>query len=135
MVSLGGKALLINVWATWCGPCVAEHPEFQKLYEKLKNRKDFAVLSFNMDEDIGKVAPYIAKHHYTFPVIPARDLVNSIKPSIILPQNWLVNPKGKLEWEQIGYSREETDWQDKVIAKMEVAIITSEFQNQARLFA
>ena len=35
---LGGKALLINVWATWCGPCQAELPHLEKFYEKMKDR-------------------------------------------------------------------------------------------------
>jgi thiol-disulfide isomerase/thioredoxin len=67
LAKLGGKAVLINIWATWCGPCVAEHPEFQKVYDRLKNRSDIAVLSFNVDEDIGKVVPYMTKNRYTFP--------------------------------------------------------------------
>jgi thiol-disulfide isomerase/thioredoxin len=117
--NLEGKALLINVWATWCGPCVAEHPEFQKLYDGLRTRSDIAVLSFNVDDDIGKVAPYIAKHHYTFPVISAADLVNSVMASLAIPQNWLVSPEGKLEWEQIGYSTDDKEWQATILAKIE----------------
>lgn len=116
---LGGKALLINIWATWCGPCIAEHPEFQKIYGQVKNRSDIAVLSFNVDEDLGKVAPYMRKKRYSFPVIPAAELVESVKPNLTLPQNWLVSPAGKLEWEQSGYSVNETKWRDGIIAKVE----------------
>jgi thiol-disulfide isomerase/thioredoxin len=119
LAKLGGKALLINVWATWCGPCVAEHREFQKVYDKLKDRGDIAVLSFNVDEDIGIVVPYMTQHRYTFPVLPAADMVNSVKPSLTIPQNWLVSPDGKLEWEQTGYSVDDSKWQDGIIAKME----------------
>jgi thiol-disulfide isomerase/thioredoxin len=119
LAKLGGKALLINVWATWCGPCVAEHQEFQKVYDKLNNRGDIAILSFNVDEDMGKVIPYMTKHRYTFPVLPAADLVNSVKPNLAIPQNWLVSPEGKLEWEQTGYSVDDTKWKDGIAAKIE----------------
>lgn len=119
LAKLGGKALLINIWATWCGPCVAEHPEFQKIYDQLKDRNDIAVLSFNVDEDLGKVAPYMAKKRYTFPVLPAADLVKSVKQELTIPQNWLVNPAGKIEWEQSGYSVQEEKWRDGILAKIE----------------
>jgi thiol-disulfide isomerase/thioredoxin len=46
-----GRSLLINLWATWCGPCRAELPLLQKLYEATKQRSDVQVLSFNVDED------------------------------------------------------------------------------------
>jgi thiol-disulfide isomerase/thioredoxin len=119
LTKLDGKALLINVWATWCGPCVAEHPEFQKLYDKLRDRSDIAILSFNVDEDISRVAPYMTKHHYSFPVISAGDLVNSVKPSLAIPQNWLVSPEGKLEWEQTGYNPDDKTWPDGIISKLQ----------------
>jgi thiol-disulfide isomerase/thioredoxin len=57
--SFEGKTLLINLWATWCGPCQAELPEFQKLYNKVKDRPDVQVISFNMDSDLGLVAPFM----------------------------------------------------------------------------
>jgi len=119
--NLEGKTLLVNIWATWCGPCIAEHPEFQKLYEKLKDRPDLTVLSFNVDDDLGKVAPYIAENHFTFPVIPAKDVVDAVVPALAIPRNWLVNAKGRLEWEQIGYGPD-LKWQDQMLAKLEEVI-------------
>src|SRR5208283_217665 len=68
---LGGKTLLINLWATWCGPCNAELPRLQNFYEKVKGRSDVQVLTFNIDEDLGLVAPYLKDKGYTFPVLPA----------------------------------------------------------------
>jgi thiol-disulfide isomerase/thioredoxin len=121
LASLEGKTLLVNIWATWCGPCKAEHPEFQKLYDQLKDRPDVTVLSFNVDEDLGKVAPYIAENHYTFPVIPAKDVVDEVVPSLAIPRNWLVNAKGKLEWEQIGFGAD-PGWQGNMRAKLEEVI-------------
>jgi thiol-disulfide isomerase/thioredoxin len=117
LANFEGKALLINIWATWCGPCVAEHPEFQKLYDKLKDRGDVSVLTFNVDEDLGKVAPYMAEHKYTFPVMPAKEVVDAVVPVLAIPRNWLVNPKGKLEWEEIGFGGD-PKWAETILAKL-----------------
>ena len=68
---LEGKTLLINLWATWCGPCRAELPHFQKLYERTKDRSDLALFTFNIDEELGLVEPFLKEHNYTFPVAPA----------------------------------------------------------------
>lgn len=118
LASLNGRAVLINVWATWCGPCQAEHPELQKLYERLKSRVDLAVLTFNVDEDLGKVEPYMREHGYTFPVVPARDLVAAVVPVLAIPRNWLIDRQGKLAWEQVGFPPDPR-WQEATIAKLE----------------
>jgi len=118
LASLEGKAVLINLWATWCGPCRAEHPEFQKLYEKLKERSDVSVISFNVDDDLGKVAPYMKDNKYTFPVLLARELVDQVVPVIAIPQNWFVDTKGKLQWLQEGYGGD-PQWQAMMLAKLD----------------
>ncbi|HEU0139975.1 MAG TPA: TlpA disulfide reductase family protein [Bryobacteraceae bacterium] len=118
LAALEGKVVLINLWATWCGPCRAEHPEFQKLYDKLKGRADVSVVTFNIDDDLGKVAPYMKENKYTFPVLLAREVVDAVLPVIAIPQNWFVNAKGKLEWLQVGYGSEPT-WQESMLAKLE----------------
>ena len=118
LLDLRGKAVLINVWATWCGPCRLEHPDFQKLYDKLKARTDVAVLSFNVDDDVGKIAPYMNEHRYTFPAIPARDVVDAVTPALSIPRNWFVDPRGQLQWEQLGF-RPGDDWQQTMIAELD----------------
>jgi len=110
--------VLINLWATWCGPCRAEHPEFQKLYEKLKERADVSVISFNIDDDLGKVAPYMKENNYTFPVLLARELVDQVLPATAIPQNWFVDAKGRLQWLQLGYGGD-PKWQEMMLAKLD----------------
>ncbi|MBI4892029.1 MAG: TlpA family protein disulfide reductase [Acidobacteria bacterium] len=112
-----GKTLLINVWATWCGPCRSEHPHFQKLYEKLKDRTDVQVLSFNVDESIGKAEPYMKEGKYTFPVLLAGDYVQELLPLITIPQNWIVDAKSQWRWQQIGFGNAD-GWEEMMTAKL-----------------
>ena len=107
---LEGKSVLINLWATWCGPCRAEMPHFQKLYEKLKEKGDVQVLSFNVDDELGLVEPYVKEHSYTFPVLPAYALVRGLFDGYAIPQNWLLGPKGDWLATQIGFDASDTDW-------------------------
>ena len=75
------------------------------------------VLSFNIDDDIGKVAPYMKENKYTFPVTLAREVVNAVVQSIAIPQNWLVDTKGKLRWIQIGFGNDPS-WQESMMTKL-----------------
>ncbi len=96
--NLGGRVVLINVWATWCGPCQAELPHLQKLYEKVKDRADLQILTLTMDEDLGLVAPFMKEKGYTFPVLPAFSFVTGLLDLVGIPQNWIVDTKGEWRW-------------------------------------
>jgi thiol-disulfide isomerase/thioredoxin len=116
--TLEGKTILINLWATWCGPCNAELPHFQKLYEKVKDRPDFQILTFNIDEDLGLVEPFMKDKGYTFPVLPAYSLVVNLLDGYAIPQNWVVDPQGTWRWTQIGFDGA-PDWIESMIQRME----------------
>ena len=116
--TLEGKTLLINLWATWCGPCNAELPHFQKLYEKVKDRPDFQILTFNIDEDLGLVEPFVKEKGYTFPVLPAYSLVVNLLDGYSIPQNWVVDPAGAWRWTQIGFDGA-PDWIESMIQRLE----------------
>lgn len=50
--SLKGKVIYVDIWATWCGPCMAEMPAYEKLKEKFKGREDVAFISLSVDTDL-----------------------------------------------------------------------------------
>lgn len=117
LAQLNGKTLLVNVWATWCGPCRQEHPHLQKLYEQMKDRKDVQIVTFNVDSEVGQIAPYVKERGYTFPVLLASDYVDQLMPALSIPQNWIVDASGKWQWEQLGFGDAE-GWRKGMMAKL-----------------
>jgi peroxiredoxin len=67
---LRGRAVLLNLWATWCPPCRAEMPAIQKLYDEYKDA-GFTVLAVNMtyQDDPNAVTPFFQEYGLTFPLL------------------------------------------------------------------
>lgn len=117
---LGGKTLLINLWATWCGPCRGELPRLEKFYEKVKERSDIQVLTFDLDEELGMVAPFVKEKGFTFPVLPAYSTVVSLLDGFAIPQIWLVDGRGVWQWRQIGYDGDgDADFEKEMLGRLE----------------
>ncbi len=92
---LKGKVTLINVWATWCGPCRVELPYVQRLHKSLENVPGLQVLTLNLDENPNLVPGYMQAGGYTFPVVRSFELAEKIHPVSEVPQNWLIDPRGR----------------------------------------
>ncbi len=118
---LEGKVVLINLWATWCGPCRSELPHFQKLYEQTKDRTGIQVISFNVDDELGLVDPYMKEHGFTFPALAAHGLVSGMFGPYAIPQNWLIDSKGNWIATQIGFDAADTDWVGSMRKRLEEA--------------
>jgi thiol-disulfide isomerase/thioredoxin len=91
-----GKVIVMNFWATWCGPCLTEMPLFEKTIAKYKNDKDVVFLAITTDEDRELVAPFLKQYKFNLPVAFAEYLdshfkVNSIPTTIILDRNATVS--------------------------------------------
>ena len=67
---LRGKAVLVNLWATWCPPCRAEMPAIQKLYKEYQDR-DFVVLAVNAtnQDTLSKIPDFTGEYGLTFPIL------------------------------------------------------------------
>jgi len=77
---LNEKATLVNLWATWCGPCRGEHPDIQKLYERIKDRKDLQILTISVDDRPIAERAYVKAEKYTFPDIYSSGLADNQFP-------------------------------------------------------
>lgn len=68
--SLQGKPVVLNFWASWCGPCKSEMPDFQKVYEELGQEVTFAMVNLTdgLQETTAKAEAHISSKGYTFPV-------------------------------------------------------------------
>jgi thiol-disulfide isomerase/thioredoxin len=59
LASLKGKVVILDFWATWCGPCRIQHPMYERVKEHFKNRDDVVLLSVDADEDHTLVSPFL----------------------------------------------------------------------------
>jgi thiol-disulfide isomerase/thioredoxin len=101
--SLAGKTVFLNVWATWCGPCRGELPYVQKLHERTKGAADLLVLTVNIDENPGLVAPFMAKEKFDFPVLMS-DIGGMGKWSPVgIPMSYVVDRRGTIVREEAGF--------------------------------
>lgn len=115
--NIKGKVAFVNVWATWCGPCREELPEVQKLYERLRDRKDVVLLTLNVDRDVGLVAPFLANKKYSFPALLADEYIRDLwKDSVAIPRNWILDRAVVVRYEQTGFDpRARDSWADGVM--------------------
>lgn len=104
-----GKIVLINFFATWCGPCRMELPRVQKeIWEKYKDNSHFAMFVFGREQDWNVVLPFKAENNYTFPILPdVGRKIFSLFATQAIPRSILIDEQGKIIYQSIGYSPEE----------------------------
>ena len=96
---LKGKVVLVNFWATWCPPCIAEMPSMQELYNDYKNKVEFVFIS---NEDFSKINSFLSKNNYTF--ITYKTATNS--PEVLhvssIPRTFLIDKFGNIVIDKTG---------------------------------
>ncbi|MEP4781473.1 MAG: TlpA disulfide reductase family protein [Algibacter sp.] len=101
-----GKVVLINFWATWCPPCIAEMPSMQSLYNDYSDKIEFVFVS---NESSQTIREFLDKKKYTFNVYsPVNSAPESFDVSSI-PRTFLIDKKGNIVIDKIGASNWDSD--------------------------
>ncbi|HSU57597.1 MAG TPA: redoxin family protein, partial [Candidatus Dormibacteraeota bacterium] len=99
LTKMEGKVVLIDFWATWCGPCVGEIPNVKKAYEKL-HPKGFEIVGISFDTDKSKLSQFVEKQEMTWPqYFDGKQWGNKFGQEYginSIPAMWLLDKKGLL---------------------------------------
>ena len=100
---LRGQVVLVNFWATWCGPCREEMPRLNTLYEKYR-KSGFVLLGVNVDDDPRTALATAAKLNISFPVLLDTDKkVSRLYDLNTMPSTLVIDRDGKLRFLTRGY--------------------------------
>ncbi len=109
-----GKVILLNFWATWCGPCKKELPDLSKLSTELED-KDFKLIGISVDEQSAAVDNFLRSNQLSYTVLhEPNELVMkymsvSGQNDNVIPQTYIIDKKGKIVETLIG-SRSKDDF-------------------------
>jgi cytochrome c biogenesis protein CcmG/thiol:disulfide interchange protein DsbE len=99
-----GKPLIINFWATWCGPCKTEIPAFVELVEKYREQ-DLTILGISTDDPPEDLQKFAAAYKMNYPVLVGvghEDLMEAYGASVFIPVSWFVKPDGTVHVKHSG---------------------------------
>ncbi len=108
LADLKGKVVVIDFWATWCGPCKMSFPTLQKVYEKYASNDKVKILALDTWERVGGqdridlVKKFIAENKYTFPVLYDQDAVDRYGVDGI-PTKFIIDKNGNIAFKSVGF--------------------------------
>jgi peroxiredoxin len=112
-----GKIVMINFFATWCGPCNQELPVLQEtIWEKYRNNANFELIVLGREHTEKEVKDFVKKHKFTMPFAPdpGREIFK-LYASQNIPRNVIVGKDGKIIFQNIGFSKEEFQKIEKLL--------------------
>ena len=118
---LKGNVILLNVWATWCGPCRMELPIVQKMYDRYSDR-NFVVLAVNVDADRNKIEPFKKRYNISLPVYFASPEDAGQMTAMGIPSTFIIGPDQLLLDRAVGYSEKvEERWKQVIERRLKPA--------------
>jgi cytochrome c biogenesis protein CcmG/thiol:disulfide interchange protein DsbE len=101
--ALSGKVVLVDFWASWCGPCKGSFPVLEELSKRYHD-KGVVVLGINVDDTKEAKEEFLAKHAVTFPIV--RDQAHALVKLVgvgTMPSSYILDGEGKVRFMHKGF--------------------------------
>ncbi len=100
--NLKGQVLFVNVWASWCPPCIAEMPTIEKLYEAVGDNSNIKFILLSMDQNREKAVNFMENKNFSMPYyFPRSQLPNKLQ-SQFLPTSYVISKEGQIVYKKEG---------------------------------
>lgn len=100
-----GKVVVLNFFATWCGPCIQELPILEKDVFKQFEKEGLKVLVVGREETVDKIKAFREKHKLTLPFAPDPDKkIYSLYATKFIPRTYVIDRTGKIAHQTVGYT-------------------------------
>ncbi len=96
-----GKVVFVNLWATWCAPCIAEMPSIQKLYDKVDS-DDIKFVMISLDNSESKARKFVAKKGFTFPTYAKPPSLPKVYQTASIPTTFVISKEGQIVSRKVG---------------------------------
>lgn len=106
--TLKGKTIFMNIWATWCAPCVAEMPGINKLYGKLKENENVVFLMVSEDREFQTAKDWITKKGFDFPIYKLATRLPDEYETNVIPTTVVISSEGKIVVKHTGMANYNT---------------------------
>lgn len=103
-----GKVVFLNVWASWCAPCIAEMPSIENLYNSFRDRDEFVFILVSMDEDFSDAQRFMESRDLDMPYFHYRGRDREVFQSDLIPTTYVITPDGKIAMEKQGMAKYDT---------------------------
>jgi thiol-disulfide isomerase/thioredoxin len=103
LASLKGSVVVLDFWATWCGPCRIQHPLYEEVKQRFKDRGDVVFLAIDADEDRSLVAPFLDQIQWTRASVYFEDGLQRLLQVTSIPTTVLFDKQGHLMSRMTGF--------------------------------